>query len=827
MRIAWWNTMRQFVGYGIGILTIMITVNAVEAQSFMGLGDLPGGGFRSSAYGVSSDGTVVVGESVSAQGTEAFRWTAEGGVMEPLGDLPGGGFRSSARGVSGDGTVVVGYGWSASAVDEAFRWTVQGGVMEPLGNFPFPDWNDSLAFGVSGDGTVVVGENIHRDGEEAFRWTVKDGVVVIELLGDLPGFSDFYDSLAFGVSGDGTVVVGYGNPDHGREAFRWTVQRGVMEPLGDLPGGRFHSVAYGVSGDGTVVVGESVSAQGTEAFRWTVQRGVMEPLGDLPGGSFGSAASGVSGDGTVVVGFGTSAQGTEAFIWDAGHRMRRLYDVLTNEYGLDLTGWKLTSAQGISADGLTIVGQGLNPAGQQEAWIARLGGNVQLASLTLAPDPPIVVGGVTGPGGATGTVTLTGPAPAGGAEVTLDSKLRWPFSTIVNGEEVGEEGFIPRPEVAGVPDFILVPQGEVLKTFPITTHQFLFPLAVNISAYYPDESETKNDILTVMPPPISDTCDGYICTGPEADARVRAILDYFLQSNKENTIRQKVSKALIDTETIRPSANSGILETGQDVYLAAANHYLVGLNLCLDLNLSPPVGNLLVLVYEIGKPLLNAIRSHMFGTDPPSPQTVLAIIWGLRGVEDCISIRYPDPSGLVNVPTIDVQVLSPVNVLIHDPVGRMIGFDPSTNSIVNDFGSLASYSGPDTEPQIIHLKATLSGTYTVTGVGTGGGPYTIMITRRNADGTIEEAQTTTGVATLGMDITPLSMIVPVSDAPDDINGDGDVNRNDLNILLLDRGKTVSQSACGARCDLDGDGKITVLDGRRLSLLCTRPNCATQ
>jgi hypothetical protein len=61
----------------------------------------------------------------------------------------------------------------------------------------------------------------------------------------------------------------------------------------------------------------------------------------------------------------------------------------------------------------------------------------------------------------------------------------------------------------------------------------------------------------------------------------------------------------------------------------------------------------------------------------------------------------------------------------------------------------------------------------------------------------------------------------------DIDNDGDVDRDDLTILLQDRGKSVSQSACGARCDLDGDGHITGLDARELILLCSRSNCATQ
>lgn len=92
-------------------------------------------------------------------------------------------------------------------------------------------------------------------------------------------------------------------------------------------------------------------------------------LGDLPGGSFGSVATGVSADGSVVVGQSQSASGFEVFVWDSTNGMRELDQVLTNQ-GIDLTGWTLWSAEGVSHDGLTIVGYGTNPSNAFEAWIA-------------------------------------------------------------------------------------------------------------------------------------------------------------------------------------------------------------------------------------------------------------------------------------------------------------------------------------------------------------------------------------------------------------------------------------------------------------------------
>jgi len=61
----------------------------------------------------------------------------------------------------------------------------------------------------------------------------------------------------------------------------------------------------------------------------------------------------------------------------------------------------------------------------------------------------------------------------------------------------------------------------------------------------------------------------------------------------------------------------------------------------------------------------------------------------------------------------------------------------------------------------------------------------------------------------------------------DIDLDGDVDRDDVNLVLAECGVAVSDSSCGTACDLDGDGVITSLDARKVVLMCTRDRCAVE
>jgi probable HAF family extracellular repeat protein len=352
------------------------TVSPASAEAtFIGLGDLPGGGrFFSNALDVSADGSVVVGVSVGAEaGGEAFRW--ENGVMTGLGDLPGGFFRSAAFGVSADGSVVVGTGRGLSGSfpsREAFRWSEDSGMMMGLGDLPGSIF-DSAAHAVSANGLVIVGASLSfldgggdpqssSDGE-AFRWE----------NGSMAGLG--VRGAGRSVSADGSVIVG-------GFAGAWRWEAGVVTALVG-PGGLSLEQAIGISPDGSVIVGQARNASGFhEAFRW--EDGAAVGLGGVPGSSsFCSAAYGTSADGSVIVG---SVNGCgQASIWRPTDGMRTVRDVLVNDFGLNLTGWTLRRAAAVSADGLTIVGFGTNPEGETEGWVAQIPASIIEVVLDIKP----------------------------------------------------------------------------------------------------------------------------------------------------------------------------------------------------------------------------------------------------------------------------------------------------------------------------------------------------------------------------------------------------------------------------------------------------------
>lgn len=71
--------------------------------------------------------------------------------------------------------------------------------------------------------------------------------------------------------------------------------------------------------------------------------------------------------------------------------------------------------------------------------------------------------------------------------------------------------------------------------------------------------------------------------------------------------------------------------------------------------------------------------------------------------------------------------------------------------------------------------------------------------------------------------TVFTQIVGAAAIAGDLDRDGDVDRDDVSIIFGSRNQAAAGDA-DAR-DIDHDGRITVLDARKATLLCTRPGCA--
>jgi probable HAF family extracellular repeat protein len=230
----------------------------------------------------------------------AARWSAVTNAWQLLGGLGGqsGTSRSAAHDISRDGQTVVGLGWISAGVAHGFRWTPSAGMVD-LGSFT-GFTTSSNAFGVSADGTVIVGwDNVNGGSiRRAVRWVN----LVESQLGSLDPTNPVNgQGEAYGASSNGTWIVGTSQG----KAFRWSAATG-MQSLGQLAGATARG--YSVSDDGKMVVGWSgASSLDAKAIIWTPSTGVMELQQYLLNFGLGSAANwnmrnaiDVSSDGTKI-----------------------------------------------------------------------------------------------------------------------------------------------------------------------------------------------------------------------------------------------------------------------------------------------------------------------------------------------------------------------------------------------------------------------------------------------------------------------------------------------------------------------------------------------
>lgn len=315
---------------------------------------------------LSADGSVATGNTLDGNYT-ACRWTEAGGLVN-LGQSSGELFGRTAGipGISADGTRISG---TIASLDTTIvtqgRWTLGLGWEETMPPLPpgglILDESTGSAWGLSGDGSTVVGFAWLDPGRaNASAWTAAGGMVI--LGGQTPG----YDSRANSANNDGSVVVGWSSTGFGE----WQPTVWEDRVLTVLHDSERWCEAKAVNPAGTMIVGSALDTLTdiNSAAMWIKNGSSWDEiiLGALPG-SFGNGVSDVYGldlssDGTRVVGLNqVDSWNRKGFVWDVEKGITKAEDYLA-DFGIAMPdSYRVKSMNAISEDGLVLAGTAYNP----------------------------------------------------------------------------------------------------------------------------------------------------------------------------------------------------------------------------------------------------------------------------------------------------------------------------------------------------------------------------------------------------------------------------------------------------------------------------------
>jgi uncharacterized membrane protein len=356
------RTFRTAACFAAWLFAFGLSLSPAGAAELHFLGDLPGGSEYSAAYGVSFDGTYVVGGSSStASGTgsaEGFVWDQASGMIG-IGDRPGGFFQSSAVAVSADGRFAAGSSSVLRGTAAVLWFRGPPATLSTIASMVVArGFSEVQATAMSSAGDVVVGWadscsfNPDPKGEPictaaAFRWTAEGGLVWF--TADPEPFS----ITATALTPDGRTLAGIIN---GRELYL-KVGSGPIVPrvIRDCL-----SSASGITGDGGTIVG-SLGCFGS-AYRWTAATNDFIVLRND-----GVGIAGMSADGRVILDTagGARVEGLQPI------DLREVVAILAGRADFrNLTGAQF-QATAVSGDGSTFVGSA-QVDGVRKAWRVRL-----------------------------------------------------------------------------------------------------------------------------------------------------------------------------------------------------------------------------------------------------------------------------------------------------------------------------------------------------------------------------------------------------------------------------------------------------------------------
>lgn len=258
-------------------------------------------------------------------------------------------------------------------------WQYLGGL-EIIGQ----DGGLSTSWGISSDGSTIVGLSNKNNIATAVKWDATNGIQA------LPSTIPTRSSRANAISGDKTTIVGWQDQLNGdRTGAKWT--SGVQEFIRDNAGNNVGE-ASGVSADGGTIVG----VNGLYPYVWNSMSGYQQITHPNSGPFFRGAASAVSADGKTVVGYFRSFPGApyggEGFIWTPAGGRQNLNAYVTS-LGLDTQGVTFGLPLAISSDGKKIVGTGVKTgtniavAFMIDLTASLSTANVRTSDFAIAPNP--------------------------------------------------------------------------------------------------------------------------------------------------------------------------------------------------------------------------------------------------------------------------------------------------------------------------------------------------------------------------------------------------------------------------------------------------------
>ena len=313
------KTQNRFAGRAavaaLGVSVLSGSALAFDIPFFLTpLGDLEGGDFFSTAWGLNDNGMVVGTGTNSDNELQAFMWNEMDGMTAVPGlDVPQG---STARGINNDG-VIVGFSsptgsgqndvnafvYKDGAIDYIFdgnpqvRWSRGWGISGDVGYgwvgagggtlvgytydvntevttlYETPGYRSTLVRGYNANTGFAVGTSYNVDTVDSIA-TVWDADMNATVLGVLAGFDE---SRATAITDDGIVIGASGRMNfEQREAFKWTANDGLMS-LG-LLAGFDNTGASAISDDGSIILGRAYNVEEDDGVGtyWTEDTGWVD-----------------------------------------------------------------------------------------------------------------------------------------------------------------------------------------------------------------------------------------------------------------------------------------------------------------------------------------------------------------------------------------------------------------------------------------------------------------------------------------------------------------------------------------------------------------------